>query len=63
MLKLLLHEKIKSQKRYQEKKGGNKMKNLKLMTKEETAKTNGGGAIGYSIRLFFKIIFKPTKVY
>ena len=39
------------------------MKNLKLMTKEETAKTNGGGAIGYSIRLFFKIIFKPTKVY
>ncbi len=39
------------------------MKNLKLMTKEEASKTNGGGAIGCSIRLFFKILFKPTKVY
>ena len=43
--------------------GGNEMKNLKLMTKEEASKTNGGGAIGCSIRLFFKILFKPTKVY
>ena len=32
------------------------MKNLKLMTKEEASKTNGGGAIGCSIRLFYLFI-------
>ena len=39
------------------------MKNLKLMTKEEAAKKNGGGAIGFAVRLFFKIVMRPSKVF
>lgn len=39
------------------------MKNLRLMSIEETKKVNGGGAVGFAVKLFFKIILKPGKVY
>lgn len=39
------------------------MKNLRMMTTEETKKANGGGAIGFAVKLFFKIVLKPGKVY
>lgn len=39
------------------------MKNLRLMSIEETKEANGGGAIGFAVKLFFKIVLKPGKVY
>lgn len=39
------------------------MTNLKLMNLEETMASNGGGAVLFAVKLFFKIIFTPGEVY
>ena len=39
------------------------MNSLKLITTEKAVRTNGGGAILFSVKLFFKIITHPSKVY
>ena len=39
------------------------MKNLKKISIEESKNINGGGAISTAIKIFFKILLTPTKVY
>jgi hypothetical protein len=39
------------------------MKNLKLMTSEETSKINGGGALRLAASIFIAIVMWPTRSY